>query len=78
MCMRTNPLYLIYLKDYRDVEQEKPGIVPQAWCEEPLTRPYALPAPLGAGGESQPLVLSNLDFRGSLGNGATGGRAGEG
>ena len=43
-------MYLIYLKDYKDIEQEKPANVPQAWCEEPLTKLDALPAPLRAGG----------------------------
>ena len=43
-------MYLIYLKDYKDIEQEKPANVPQAWCEEPLTKLDALPAPLRVGG----------------------------
>ena len=48
LCMHRDPLYLAYVKDYRDVEQERPAIVPRAWYAEPLTTPDGSPTPPGA------------------------------
>ena len=36
-CMYTDPLYLTYIQNYRDIERVQPAIVPQAWYATGIT-----------------------------------------